>query len=185
MSTTYFSVLKSYSELETIVRKHSKKLREAKINCKNYLKSSDDLYFKKLLVIIEQLRSDRKIIRKNVETILNLKIDGSIDFKELKIILDLLDYIYALLDYLKLVDLNYEKFIFRKLMKLSKTKPFSDYRESFEKDLNDVKELSLILGNVLSKIKFYVSNMLKNIDSDEYINEYLKNSSFTLTFSKQ
>ena len=175
----YYRILKIYSDLENVVEKHAKRINEAKISLKNYLKTSNDLYLRRFLAIIDNLRVDRQVILKRAEEASQIDL-GTIDSNDLKYVLEIFDYIYALLDYHRLVDLEEERKMFIIAMEKAIGTALSEYREVFEKDISNVEENMLKLSISLENIKTIISDGLKIVGDKEFVENFIKNLSFKL-----
>ncbi len=175
----YYRILKIYSDLENIVEKHAKRINEAKISLKNYFKTSNELYLRRFLAIIDNLRTDRQIILKRAEEASRVDL-STIDLNDLKYALEIFDYIYALLDYHRLVDLEEERKIFVLAMEKAVGTALNEYREIFEKDISNVEENMLKLDCFLENIKTIISDGLKMVDDKEFVENYIRNLSFKL-----
>ena len=175
----YYRMLKIYSDLEDIVEKHAKKISEAKISLKNYFKTSNELYLRRFLAIIESLRVDRQVILNRAKEISEVSLD-KIDRNDLKHVLEVFDYIHALLDYHRLVDLEEERRIFITAIKKSEGTMLSEYRDVFERDVLNVEESMAMLDDFLKTLKTIISDGLKIVDDKGFIENYIKNLSFKL-----
>jgi len=176
----YYFVLKTYSELEVIIEKHSKKLHEANISLKNYLRTSSEIHFRRFLTLIDQLRADRKIIVNIAKKISQIKLD-SMSQEDLKQILETLDYIHALLDYHRLVDLDEEFKLLSYAIENSENSTLSYYVETFEKDISEVRKNVAEIDDCLKSLKTLITTTLKKISDEKFISNYVKNLSFKLS----
>ena len=175
----YYRVLKIYSDLEDIIEKHAKKISEAKISLKNYLKTSNELFLRRFLALVDSLRVDREVILNRAKEVSKVSLD-KIGKDDLKNTLEIFDYIHALLDYHRLVDLDEERKMFAALIKRSEGTLLSRYRDVFERDLSSIEENINMLDELLESIESIISNGLKMVSDRTFIENYLKNLSFRL-----
>lgn len=180
MFNNYLNLLKVYSNVENTVRTYSKRIRTLRKLIKAYTVEQEDLLLKKIVATLEQLRYDRKIIEKNLNTLNEIASKNPTFTDNVKDALNILDYTHALLDYLSIVDLKNEYKLLRILLKASKNNPqLEQYIEVFKHDLKNLRQLKNFLEDVLESVKNLIKNLIRHVDDKEFIEKYLKDLSFS------